>query len=193
MTALADAAAANPHPSVQAAFMYMLRLQAEAEDDTEYTEEYTESKEFLVAYDQLLKAQGNLKSKALTEIGEQSEADRQLIVELKEKQEAYAEADEAFKSSGGSEEVKMRLLRRETQLHTLEAIEKVHRKNLLWGPVLEREITTTRESLTFPRPGNPIYEEDRRGALSTTIPSTKKQRINAAFLRVFDLSQEHAR
>lgn len=190
MTALADAAAENPHPSVQAAFMYMLRLQAEAEDDTEYAEEYTESKELKMAYGQLLKAQGNLKSKALTGSGEQSEADRQLIAELKEKQKAYAKADEAFKSSGGSEEVKIRLLRRKTQLHTLEAIEKVHRKNLLWGPVLEREITTTRESLTFPRPGNPIYEDDRRGAFES---STKKQRTNAAFLRVFDLSQEHAR
>ena len=192
MTALADAAAANPHPSVQAAFMYMLRLQAEAEDDTKYAEEDTESKELKVAYDQLLKAQGNLKSKALTGSGEQSEADRQLIAELKEKQEAYAEAEEAFYSSGGSEEVKMRLLRRETHLHTLEVIEKVHRENLLWGPVLEREITTTRESLTFPRPGNPIYEEDRRRAL-WAMPFPKKQRTTAAFLRVFDLSQEHAR
>lgn len=192
MTALADAAAANPHPSVQAAFMYMLRLQAEAEDDTEYAEEDTKSKELKVAHGQLLKAQGNLKSKALTGSMEQSEADRQLIVELKEKQEAYAEAEEAFYSSGGSEEAKIRLLRRETQLHTLEAIEKVHRKNLLWGPVLEREITTTRESLTFPRPGNPIYEEDRRRAL-WAMPFPKKQRTIAAFLRVFDLSQEHAR
>ena len=185
---LAQAAAQNPQPSVQAAFMYMLKLQAEAEKDSEHVSAYPGGEELKVAHDELVDVEERLKRHAWG--GGQSEADRRLIAEVERKRAAYAQKDELFRNSGQDHWAKEQLARRESQLHTLTEIEKVHRKNLLWGPVLEREITTTREMLLRPEPGNPIYEKERRGAFQ---PPTKKQRTNAAFARVFDLSQEHAR
>ena len=188
MRALARAAAQNPQPSVQAAFMYMLKLQEEAEKDSDHVWAYPGGEELKVAHDELADVEERLKRH--TWAGGQSEADRRLMAEVEQKRAAYAQKDELFRNSGQGNWPKMRLARRESQLQTLTEIEKVHRKNMLWGPVLEREITTTREMLLRPEPGNPIYESERRGAFQ---PPTKKQRTNAAFARVFDLSQEHAR